>query len=394
MPAGHIVRGVMYYAAMPEGRQTMLGEDIKKLGFGLMRLPQKDGKSDVEQVCDMVDMFLDAGFTYFDTARAYGDSEETIRKALVERYPRGSYQLATKNAAWLGAKNADDAKEMIKTSLENTGAGYFDYYLAHNLGNERTKIFDDYGMWDFFKGLKEDGCIRHLGFSYHDRADNLERIIEAHPEMEFVQLQINYADWETENIQSRRCYEVAREHGLPVTIMEPVKGGMLVNVPEEVKKIFTGVDADASMASWAIRFAASLDGIITVLSGMSDLKQMQDNLAYMKDFKPLNEKEKQAIVKARGIIEKLPQIPCTACHYCTKDCPQHIDIPGVFKAMNYETMYHDIKMAKNDYKFATLQALASECIACGQCEEACPQHIGIIEELKKCAAVLEGRDAS
>jgi predicted aldo/keto reductase-like oxidoreductase len=369
----------------------MLGDNIKNFGFGLMRLPQKGGKSDVEETSRMVDMFLDAGFTYFDTARAYGDSEETIRKALVERYPRESYQLATKNAAWMGAKNAEDAKQMFYTSLENTGAEYFDFYLAHNLGDMRTAVFDNFGLWDFFKELKKEGKIKHFGFSYHDKAAGLDKILDEHPEVEFVQLQINYADWETETVQSRACYEVVRKHGLPVTIMEPVKGGMLVNVPDEVKKIFTDIDPDASMASWAIRFAASLDGLVTVLSGMSSVEQMEDNLSFMKDFKPLNEEELAAVAKARGIIDNLPRIPCTACRYCTKGCPQNINIPEIFKAMNYKKMYNDDKMAKNSYMWATAAGAgkASECIACGQCEEACPQHIGIIDELKKCADVME-----
>lgn len=367
----------------------MLGDNIKNFGFGLMRLPQKDGKSDVEETSKMVDMFLDAGFTYFDTARAYGDSEETIKKALVERYPRDSYQLATKNAAWMGAKTAEDARAMFDTSLENTGAGYFDFYLAHNLGDYRTAVFDKFNMWDFFKDLKKEGKIKHFGFSYHDKADKLDKILDEHPEVEFVQLQINYADWETETVQSRACYETVRKHGLPVTIMEPVKGGMLVNVPDSVKEIFAELDPDASMASWAIRFAASLDGLVTVLSGMSSVEQMEDNLSFMKDFKPLSEKELAAVAKARDIIENLPRIPCTSCHYCMEGCPQNINIPGILEAMNYKLMYKDLPAAKNSYVWATRRGKASDCIACGQCEAACPQHISIIDELKKCADELE-----
>jgi len=365
----------------------MTGEEIKKkLGFGLMRLPQKDGKSDLEQTADMVDLFLGAGFNYFDTARAYGDSEQTIRKALVERYPRDKFVFATKNAAWIGAKNADDAKAMFETSLENTGLEYIDYYLAHNLGNDRTKVFDDFGMWDFFKGLKESGRIRHLGFSFHDKADTLEKILEDHPEMEFVQLQINYADWESEVVQARKNYELVRAHGLPVTIMEPVKGGMLVNIPDEAKEVFAGIDPEASPASWAIRFAASLDGVLTVLSGMSDIDQMKDNISFMENFRPLNEEEQAAVAKARGVIESLPRIPCTSCHYCTKECPQKINIPDIFNAMNFELMYGNEAGAKMNYGFATRgKGKASDCIECGQCENACPQHIRIIDELKKCA---------
>ena len=251
-----------------------LGESIKKLGFGLMRLPQKDEKIDIEQTKEMVDRFLAAGFTYFDTAWAYAGSEDAIRQALVERYPRESYQLATKMAAWINCKTREEATEQFETSLRQTGAGYFDFYLLHNLGESRTEVFENFDLWNWALEKKKEGLIRHVGFSFHSTPEELDAILNAHPEAEFVQLQINYADWENPAIQSRACYEVARKHGKPVIIMEPVKGGMLATPPESVSDIFKAAEPDASCASWALRFAADLEGVITVLSGMSNVGQM------------------------------------------------------------------------------------------------------------------------
>lgn len=367
--------------------EKYLGENIKKLGFGLMRLPMIGEEIDMEQTKHMVDTFMAKGFTYFDTAYVYigGKSEVALKEAVVDRYPRDSFQCATKLPLW-DLKEASEMEKVFQESLDRAGLEYYDFYLLHAMGTERVQKADELGAWDFMKKLKAEGRVKHIGFSFHDTAEALENILKAHPEMEFVQLQINYVDWESESVQSRKCYEVARKYNKPVIIMEPVRGGSLAIMPPQVQEVFKSAEPELSVPSWAIRYCASLDGIITVLSGMSTEEQLNDNVSYMENFKPLNDSEKAIVQKVVDILNSLPTIPCTACKYCVDGCPQKINIPGVFKAMNDRTLYNNLVASQNAYDNATKEGgKAGDCIQCGACEAHCPQHIEIIETLKQAA---------
>ncbi len=373
---------------------TYAGENISRLGFGFMRLPETENDGDktidLETLRLMVDAFMDAGFTYFDTARGYhgGRSEGALKATLVDRYPRDSFTIASKLPAW-AAKNADHARSMFDKSLRETGAGYFDYFLLHNLGEDRTKLFDDYGLWDFLAEKRAEGLIRNLGFSIHDKADALEEVLEKHPDVDFVQLQINYADWESETIESRKCYEVACARDLPIVIMEPVKGGSLVKLPETAERILRTANPEAPLASWALRFAASLPGVITTLSGMSTLEQVQENVRIMKDFQPLTDAERGSLDHVRAVLDGIPTVPCTDCRYCLKECPQQVRIPAALASLNILTLYHDEYRAQENYDWNASDGPASDCIACGMCESVCPQHIPIIAELARAAELFE-----
>ena len=375
--------------------ERYLGESTPKLGFGFMRLPKReDGSIDIDQTKEMVDRFMDAGLTYFDTAFVYdnGESEKALKAALIDRYPRERFTVATKLNAWMQAPDAEAARQQFFTSLERTGAGYFDYYLLHALQTGNRAKYDEYGAWDFVRAQKEKGLIKHWGFSFHDSPEVLDELLREHPDVDFVQLQINYADWEDPRQQSRANWEVARRHGKPVVVMEPVKGGTLANPMPQVAELLRAANPEASLASWAIRFAASLDGIITVLSGMSTLAQVEDNVSYMRDFQPLTESERATIAQAQQIIADMDSIPCTGCHYCTEGCPQHIPIPEIFAARNKQLIWGDIEGGKRDYERAVSaegKGRASDCIACGQCEGACPQNLPVIDHLRACAEMFD-----
>lgn len=368
---------------------------MKKLGFGLMRLPMLDENTvDIETTSKMVDEFIDQGFTYFDTAWMYCNfkSEEAIKEALVKRYPRDAYTLTTK--LHTGFFNSEEERDhYFEEQLRKTGVDYFDYYLLHDMGAGSFAKFEKYNCFEWLQKKKEEGIVKHIGFSFHDTPEVLDDILTKHPEMEYVQLQINYLDWESEGIQSRKCYEVATKHGKPVIVMEPVKGGTLANVTKDVEEYFKSANSDMSVASWAIRFAASLDNVWMVLSGMSNMEQMKDNLSYMKDFKPLTEDEKKFVLMAADLINKNIAIPCTGCEYCVSGCPMKIQIPKLFALYNADLQEYGPKgwFPQGTYydRLTSEGGKASTCAECGMCEKACPQHLNIREELKKVAEHFE-----
>ena len=359
-----------------------------KLGFGLMRLPKlEDGSIDVKQTSEMVDLFMEAGGTYFDTAYAYPGSEQAIRQALVERYPRDSYTLASKLICSADINSEEAAKNEFNITLERTGAGYIDYYLLHALQRGNYKKYDEYHLWDYVKQLKEEGKIKHYGFSFHADPELLDELLNAHPDVDFVQLQINYADWENPGVKSRENYEICKKHGKQVVVMEPVKGGILADPIDAVKNILDEKGNGMSYASWALRYVASLDNLLAVLSGMSSLEQMKDNLSFMKDFKPLSEEEYEVISKCQEAINNDKSIACTACRYCTKGCPMDIPIPDIFAVENRKKGSPEFRTKREYVIVTTNKGKASDCIACGQCEGACPQHLPIIELLQECRAL-------
>lgn len=367
----------------------------KKLGFGLMRLPQNSADAadiDIEQVKQMVDRFLERGFTYFDTAWMYNGfaSESTVKTVLTSRHPRESFTLATKLHAGF-IRTLEDRDKIFNAQLEKTGAGYFDYYLLHGIEAGMLPTYEKLDCFTWLLNKKAEGLVRHAGFSFHDQPELLDRILTEHPEMEFVQLQINYLDWESEWVRSRDCYDVCVKHGKPVIVMEPVKGGTLANLPKEAEEMFLSREPSMSASSWAIRFAASLPNVMVVLSGMSNLAQLDDNTGYMADFKPLTEEEKQLCFRAADIINHKITIPCTACHYCTEGCPMNIAIPEYFSLYN-EDMRENLEEKGWTINFTNYALLAEkrgkamDCVACGQCEEVCPQHLKIIDLLKDVSA--------
>lgn len=366
---------------------------MKNFGFGLMRLPTTDpadaGAIDMEQVKKMVDLFMERGFTYFDTAWMYCgfQSEPTAKIALVERYPRESFTLATKlNAAFINVP--EDRDNIFNQQMAKTGVDYFDYYMLHGVEAGSYPRYEQFDCFNWLRAKKEQGKVKTAGISFHATAELLDEILTKYPFIEFVQLQINYLDWESEWIQSRKCYEMAVRHGKWVTAMEPVKGGTLAKVPAEVEELFRSYHPDASPASWAIRFAASLPNVRMVLSGMSNLAQMEDNLSFMTDFQPLDEEEKSLVMKAADMINGQIAVPCTGCSYCTDGCPQKIAIPQYFSLYNEDMREHleekGWTVNFNNYALLTEKfGKAKDCVACGQCESMCPQHLPIIEHLKE-----------
>lgn len=370
---------------------------MKKLGFGFMRLPLLDATDqkaiNLEELKQMVDAFLARGFTYFDTAWMYHDhvSENTLKTVLVDRYARNAFTVASKMPVMF-LKAQEEQETIFNEQLKKCGLEYFDYYMLHALNSEYYKTVQAYDCFGFIRKKKDEGVIRNIGFSYHDDAELLDVILNEHPEVDFVQLQINYLDWSSEGIQSRKCYEVARKHNTPVIVMEPVKGGTLATLPEEAEQLFKACRPDLSAASWAIRFAADLEGVMMVLSGMSNLPQLADNISYMDDFQSLTPQEHALITRVTDVINSTIAVPCTSCRYCVDECPQNILIPNYFSLYNSFMIDKPKGMSVYHVYYGNLVkkfGKASSCIGCRKCEGHCPQHIEIADTIKHVAEAFE-----
>lgn len=349
-----------------------------------------DEDVDKEQTCKMVDTFLENGFNYFDTAHGYleGKSELAIKDCLSSRYPRDKFILTNKLTNTF-FKTEEEIRPFFESQLEACGVDYFDFYLMHCQTSAIFEHFKNCRAYETALELKKEGKIRHFGISFHDTADVLEQILTEYPEIEVVQIQFNYLDYNDTAVQGRKCYEVCRKFNKPVIVMEPVKGGNLVKLPEKAKEIIDGLNG-GSPASYAIRFAAGFEGMMMVLSGMSTVEQVEDNISCMKDFKPLNEEEMVAIDGVCEVFKSMNLIPCTACRYCVDGCPMNISIPDLFAVMNTKQIYPDWNV---DYYYNEVHTKAggkaSECIKCGKCEAACPQHLNIRELLVSVAEEFE-----
>ncbi|MCL2699392.1 MAG: aldo/keto reductase [Defluviitaleaceae bacterium] len=369
--------------------------NIPKLGFGFMRLPVTDGGKatdfDYTVLNGMVDEFMAQGFNYFDTAYIYyeGESEIALKKSVADRYPRESFLVANKLPGWELQKQAD-VQRIFDTQLERTGAGYFDFYLLHSIEKHNLGLYDNFDCWNWALEMKKKGLIRHFGFSFHDRPELLDEILTKHPEVEFVMLQINYVDWKNPIVHSGGCYEVARKHNVPIVIMEPVRGGALASMKPEWEAKLKAAAPDRSIASWAMRFCLSLDGVMTVTSGMSTPEQMRDNIDTFKNYTPFSEAEKACLAEVTKEYLMSPIIGCTSCRYCVEGCPANINIPGIISGYNTMLLYGEHDRPRFYYEGLTSNSgTAKACNACGKCEAICPQHLGVIDALKKASAIFD-----
>lgn len=367
---------------------------MKKLGFGAMRLPVLDGKYDqvdIQEFCRMADLFLERGFTYFDTSYVYhgGRSEAAIKAALVDRHPRDSFTITTKLPTFL-LKEDGDVRRYFDEQLSRLGTDYVDYYWLHALNAATYAQAEGCHAFETLQKLKEEGRIRHLGFSFHDSPEVLDRILSAHPEMEIVQLQLNYFDWDSRSVQSRACYETVVRHGRQVVVMEPVKGGALVKLPPQAEALMKAKRPDLSIASWGIRFAASLPAVLVVLSGMSTMEQVEDNTSYMESFEPLDEEERSIVEKVAGILRSSREVDCTGCGKCLAVCPVAISVAEYFDLYNDHCRMNRYSNGMVYYgAFPAGTGKASQCTGCGRCEEVCPQKLPIRRYLEDVADAFE-----
>jgi len=362
---------------------------VSKLGFGFMRLPKNGDEFDRAQINAMVDAFIDSGGTYFDTAWIYEGSEEALRDSLVKRYPRETFQIATKlNLRFL--QSADQMESQFKTSISRLAVDYVDFYMLHGIDAPLSvERGEGWGAWDYVKDLKAKGLVRHWGFSFHGPPQDLEEILAKHPDAEFVQLQINYLDWKNPKVQAEALYEIARKHNIPIIVMEPLKGGLLTGDNSPIEDLLLGVDPTASLASWAFRFVAQLEGVFMTLSGMSSLEQLTENVTIFKNLKPLSDDELVTLTRAAEIIEAIPRIACTRCDYC-KDCPMKIMIPGMINTYNDYMVYNTKNNVEHMYRLLSrLGANASACTECRACEDVCPQKLDITGTLAKLATLFD-----
>jgi len=366
---------------------------MKKLGFGLMRLPTKGEWADIDldKSRQMIDEYMQQGFCYFDTAYVYhgGNSEKAFGELVASRYPRNSFMVTSKMPIFK-INEASEYPVIFNEQLERCQVEYFDYYFLHSIGKTVYEKIEKHHGFEFIAQKKAEGKIRHIGFSFHDDAETLDKILTEHPETELVQLQINYIDWDDESIQSRKCYEVCLKHGVDVAVMEPLKGGALANLPKDAEAVLLKQNPEMSIASWGIRYAASLKNVIIVLSGMSNMQQLEDNMSYMREFEPLSDEELNAVNRAAEITKSTIAVPCTACKYCVEDCPQNIAIPEYFAIYNNQHKFGLLPGLQTTFRnIAGAHGKPSDCVACGQCKSHCPQHLKIIENLRLVAKTFE-----
>ena len=367
-------------------------DNLPKLGFGMMRLPKDENENlDISRITKMVDSYIKEGFNYFDTAYLYcnGQSESAIKEAIVDRYPRDAYILTDKLSIWAIDENKTP-DFIFEDQLRKTGVDYFDIYLLHSVETKNYQQYEELDLFNWALKKKEEGKIKHFGFSFHGTPELLDELLERHPEVEIVQLQLNYIDWESPTVQSRRCYEVAKKYNKPILVMEPIKAGALARMSEGAEKIMKEVRPEMSIASWALRYVGSLENVVTILSGMSVEEHVEDNLKTMKNFESLSEVELRTVQEAIEILAKEKRVQCTDCKYCTDKCPMGIQIPEIFKALNVRLVRKEKHPPLNAYKkLIESSPKASECLKCGACEGVCPQHLNIIKHLEDAVKEFE-----